>query len=110
MTVYFIQAGENGPVKIGFTAGNAQRRMHDLQIGNPVKLCLLYVYDNQDKTLESELRSMFRHIKIRGEWFHPTRELMEYVETLQCSIPNIDSKRESPNLKEHPLRTYLDKT
>ena len=45
MTVYFIQSGEGGPVKIGHTNGDVKRRLEALQTGNPAPLKLLLSID-----------------------------------------------------------------
>lgn len=75
--VYFIQAGEGGPIKIGW-AYNPSARMSELQIGNPVDLRIIgAVYG--DGELESELHRKFRRLKLRGEWFRPGRSLMTYI-------------------------------
>ena len=48
MSIYFIQAGENGPIKIGKTNGDAKDRLANLQIGNHEELKLLWVYHGDE--------------------------------------------------------------
>ena len=67
--IYVIQAGgEDGPVKIGLTY-DPEKRLAELQTGNPEILTLLRVLEG-DAAREAEIHSMFSHLKIRGEWFH----------------------------------------
>lgn len=72
MYVYFIQAGENGPVKIG-VANSVERRLDQLQTGNHLKLTILKKIKCLSKInafyVESELHHEFRKYRIRGEWF-----------------------------------------
>jgi len=70
MAVYVIQAGDDGPVKIGYTSGPAEKRLRGLQTGNPYKLRILKVFDG-DERHESELHRRFAGHRIRGEWFDP---------------------------------------
>lgn len=74
---YAIQAGEGGPVKIGVTRDPVQR-LKTLQTGNPETLRGLAAW----RVLPGEERLIhddFASVRIRGEWFHPTPELLEYV-------------------------------
>jgi len=68
--VYFIRAGETGAVKIGYVqAGRSiERRLVDLQVGNPDELHLLAVAEG-GPALERKLHRAFSESRIRGEWF-----------------------------------------
>lgn len=72
--VYFIQQGEDGPVKIGYTT-SIQNRLASLQTGSPYELKLLGFYEG---TIEQEktLHQLFAEERINGEWFDPTPELL----------------------------------
>lgn len=74
MYVYFIQAGENGPVKIG-VANNVNGRLDQLQTGNHLKLTILkkikYLSKSNSYHIEGQLHHKFRKYRIRGEWFKP---------------------------------------
>jgi Meiotically up-regulated gene 113 len=65
--VYFIQAGDHGPVKIGFS-NKPDRRLPQLQTGNHRDLQLRHVIPG-DKDTERELHERFADARIRGEWF-----------------------------------------
>lgn len=65
--VYFIQQGDDGPVKIG-VATDPQERLGALQIGNPDPLYLRQAVPGSFP-LEYELHSRFGEWHVRGEWF-----------------------------------------
>lgn len=67
-TVYFIQMGEAGPTKIGFTNRDAKTRLSQLQHATPFPL---YVRKAVKGTRRAErlFHYYFRPERIRGEWF-----------------------------------------
>jgi len=65
--VYFIQAGEGGPIKIGW-AVDPRARLNELQVGCPEPLRLLMTLAG-DGGLEAQLHRRFARIRPRGEWF-----------------------------------------
>ncbi len=82
--IYFIQAGENGPIKIG-RADNPQERLKQLQTANPYELKMLWVENTLDTLGQSEaeyeleLHQLFKLLKIRGEWFKPGEDILNYI-------------------------------
>lgn len=67
-TVYFVQAGQNGPVKIGVTE-NIRNRMSGLQVSSPIKLELLAtIYAPSE--LEGRLHHALAEHHTSGEWFN----------------------------------------
>lgn len=68
MAVYFIRAGEDGPVKIG-TAIDVAQRIAELQIAHYVELILVRTIPG-NRAHERALHDRFEHLHIRGEWFH----------------------------------------
>lgn len=66
--VYFIQSGEHGPVKIGFTSRDPHARVCKLQTGNPEELLLRHVIPAERAT-EKQLHTRFEPARIRLEWF-----------------------------------------
>jgi hypothetical protein len=79
VTVYFIQAGGAGPIKIGATSKDSPRhRLGDLQTAHYEELRLLGSITTQT-SIEFALHDHFKHLRIRGEWFRPDPELMEFI-------------------------------
>lgn len=77
--IYFIQAGKSGPIKIGHTDNSVRERMAQLQTGCPYELNLLWQFIG-DLNKEAEIHREFEHENIRGEWFRPSLELLDYIE------------------------------
>jgi hypothetical protein len=71
--VYFIQAGDDGPIKIGW-ALDPTARLKELQVGCPEPLRLLMTIAD-DGELESQLHRRFASLRLRGEWFRAEQEL-----------------------------------
>lgn len=72
MNIYFVQAGRNGPIKIG-SAINVQKRLESLQTGNHEELFLVHQF--RTKSPKNALfieKRIHRHLSkklLRGEWF-----------------------------------------
>lgn len=77
-SVYFIQSGSDGPVKIGF-AGDPGARLKTLQTGHPEVLVIRAVLPDRIQADEKDLHERFRHLWIQGEWFRPGPDLMAYI-------------------------------
>lgn len=78
--VYFIQEGNEGPIKIGFS-NKLVDRLASIQTGNPRELRLLgWLKGNQAK--ESEIQDKFANYRIRGEWFEPSPELLDFIKNV----------------------------
>lgn len=77
-SLYFIQKGSDGPIKIGI-AENVDRRMKELQTGNAVRLNLLAKVAQTKDLNEGLLHEKFSHIRMNGEWFEPARELLDFI-------------------------------
>lgn len=75
-TIYFIQAGEQGPIKIGYCSSEegVAGRLVSLQCGNPAKLVVRRIVPG-DRALESELHRRFAQWRLEGEWFAPVVEV-----------------------------------
>ena len=75
--VYFIRAGTSGPIKIG-KAQNVRVRLSTLQTSTAVPLHVLgIVAGGRDR--ERELHEQFAHLRLRGEWFVPEPELLQFI-------------------------------
>src|SRR5687767_5558675 len=73
--VYFLQAGEGGPIKIGWakTDKTLKSRLSSHQCGNPVDLELIATVEG-DRFLEGAFHRVCAasRTRERGEWFHAT--------------------------------------
>jgi hypothetical protein len=76
--VYFLRAGNDGPIKIGFSSTSVERRIHGNQVGCPHKLIFLGVMAG-GADLEQRLHRVFRVCALRGEWFNPHRRLLAFI-------------------------------
>lgn len=77
--VYFAQAGEGGPVKIGFTQSDVARRLAGLQTGCPHPMKLLASVPGGPSD-ERGLHAKLRRHRVSGEWFNPHIEVLALVE------------------------------
>lgn len=83
--VYFVQVGDAGPIKIGFSIDPVSR-FSALQSGHSERLRLL-------KTLpgsigfERELHRRFAEHRTNGEWFSPSVEIMAFLDLPAVSTP-----------------------
>lgn len=80
--VYFIQAGEDGPIKIGLAA-RPEHRLRGLQTAHYEILHLrLALHGNEQD--EARLHRQFRDCRLVGEWFAPTERLLELISRLRA--------------------------
>jgi hypothetical protein len=75
MAVYFIRAGDDGPVKIGY-ANNLCIRLESLRAASPYDLKVIRTFQLGDHLLERRLHQHFKHLRVRHEWFHFTPEML----------------------------------
>ena len=68
--IYAIQAGENGPIKFGYSADSPKDRLISLQTAHYLELRLLHVNEG-DLEEEKQVHKICRQERIRGEWFEP---------------------------------------
>lgn len=69
--VYLIQAGDNGPIRLGTTTDRGLRRhIAALQKGNAEQLAVLDLFDG-DERLERRLHVTFTDQHVRGDWYSP---------------------------------------
>lgn len=79
--VYFVQQGDDGPIKIGF-ARDIAKRLEALQIGNAHELHVRLALRGTQKD-EHAYHSDFDYAHIRGEWFEPCIDLLDFIRNLQ---------------------------
>ena len=85
MPVYFIQAGEDGPVKIG-SAKDVAKRVINLQSGNHKKLRLISVRPG-GLTEEGLIQKQFADDRLTGEWFRPSDRLLREADKFPSPKP-----------------------
>lgn len=77
--IYFVQPIDGGPIKIGTTIRLTERfGQLEKDWGAPLKI--LAVMDGRFST-ENELHRQFNHLRLRGEWFSPSEELLSFIES-----------------------------
>ncbi len=77
--IYFIQQGDDGPIKIG-TAVDPVARLRLLQTGNPERLTLRGKVEAWPGG-EGALHRHFKAARMSGEWFRPGPELVAYADS-----------------------------
>lgn len=77
--IYFIQAENGGPIKIGYTKSNPEARLNSLQCGNSEKL-LIIKYIDGERDDECKLHEAFKDYKLQGEWFEESIDILEYID------------------------------
>jgi hypothetical protein len=75
--IYVIQAGEGGPVKIGRTVNPAER-LKTLQQASAAPLIGVACWRGL-AVEEKQLHTEYTHAHLRGEWFEPEPELLEFA-------------------------------
>lgn len=74
---YAIQAGPDGPIKIGVARKPAER-LKTLQTGNASELRGLAAWRVLPYE-EAAIHKAFADLRLRGEWFKPAPELIDFV-------------------------------
>ena len=79
--VYFIRSEKTHAIKIGFTAGQVEKRLSSLQTAHPYKLQLLATIPG---TLEYEksLHERFASFRLEGEWFQPHPDILAFISVI----------------------------
>jgi hypothetical protein len=80
--IYFIQQGDDGPVKIGYTERSVKQRIYDLQTASPFPLRLVGLITPAKKSWEKQIHLKFYKDKMTGEWFEPSPGLVDYISGL----------------------------
>lgn len=81
-SVYFAQSVGGGPIKVG-AASDVSARLGQLQTGAAAQLRILAVISRAGMACETALHRRFDHLRSHGEWFHPTRELTNFIVDLR---------------------------
>ncbi len=94
--VYFVRCEQGGEIKIGFTKIEVGVRLSSMQSGCPYDLKVVGIIDPANRLLEAYLLMKFSPWTIRGEWFYPCSELIDFI--------NSESREWSPRLAVRPCR------
>lgn len=78
-TIYFVQEGHDGPIKIGATKQSLYHRIAHMQCGNYRRLQVLGVIVDQKRKAEIDWHRRFANVRIHGEWFVPTAKLLQAI-------------------------------
>lgn len=87
--VYFIEAVGVSLVKIGFTDGDPETRLKQLQTGCPHPLRLKGAVRG-DARRERAFHDQFAHLRESGEWFRLTVELEVFIATALLVLPRLE--------------------
>jgi Meiotically up-regulated gene 113 len=90
--VYFVQVGEDGPIKIGHTFRPIEERLRDLRNASPYRLRLLLMLPGQ-RDDEQALHQRFAAARLEGEWFRPVPELLAFIEAQKAENPDAADDR-----------------
>lgn len=106
--IYFIQLGDNGRIRIGYSK-DPTKRLKTLQTGVPDALNLLGVL-NGDKAREEAIHQRFSDLRAHGEWFEPSVELVDFIRqntrTLEVMLPRRSTEVTRPTTHRDHIR-YL---
>lgn len=101
--VYFVQAGPDGPIKIGITT-SLDSRLRALQTGSPRRLTLLHTEPGgRDRELALHRRWDRHRLRGDGEWFAPAPAILDYIAT----APDGARGRLAPSLAAIPWGKLL---
>jgi len=88
-SVYFIQEGTDGPIKIGFTEADVgvRARCTYMQVGNSSPLRVLGEIRGVSKLAERRWHQKFAASHKLGEWFWPSKELLDAIADVVANPP-----------------------
>lgn len=79
--VYFIRCDRDGPFKVGFTNGEPQKRLYELQPGSPWPLYLIGSAAGS-KPNERALHDLFAPHRMQREWFSPVDAVSDTIKKI----------------------------
>jgi hypothetical protein len=88
MPVYFIRAGEAGPVKIGYSR-NAESRHRGIQTSHYDALHVIRIIKDGGRATERWLHERFAALRVRLEWFQFDADMLavEPPEFAEVALP-----------------------
>lgn len=108
--VYFIRCEcAERFIKIGL-ANDPDWRLKEHSIGNPYPLTMLF-YGPGDRSDEQMLHRRFKRYRFRGEWFYPSKPIMDLIDTWKrnprATVQIIDKCGPNHILSEWDKSRYL---
>lgn len=101
--IYFIRQGDDGPIKIGFTAqSDIKSRIASLQTGSSKPLKLLKKIRG-DKEFEKHWHSLFKNYRLTGEWFKPDDYVLSMINLLQDDTASNYDELTKDNISSNPI-------
>lgn len=94
--VYFIQAGDHGPIKIGITS-TVHHRFVNMQVASAVRLFFLGAFRGNGH-VEDDLQYEFGPFRFRGEWYWPHPTLLERIALLTDGVEQPEKMSRVPAL------------
>jgi hypothetical protein len=85
--VYLVQqldGSGSGPMKIG-VARDFRKRMAGLQVASPHELAIRSVILG-NREVEAAMHDKFRHLRMRGEWFTGSREILDEFDRIAAML------------------------
>lgn len=98
-SVYFIQSGEGGPIKIGKSV-SVKSRLTSLMTASGTELRLMGTIAPGGPT-EAEMHRRFACFRLRREWFTPADELLKFIADSTYTEPVV---ADSPAVNDTPPR------
>jgi hypothetical protein len=87
--IYFIQDGDDGPIKIGYS-DDVARRVRDLSTSTHNKLQILLVISGE-REQEDQLHERFGFAHKRGDWFWPVKDLLSFIDGYKLSTAELST-------------------
>lgn len=78
--IYFLQGLETGLIKIGLSTSDVEERIKAIRAMSPDQLRLLRVLPG-GHSMEAFFHQTFKQARQHGEWFKPTPELLEFIDS-----------------------------
>lgn len=84
MSVYFAQRRKGGLIKIGWSRSvSARMRVLKAKLLGSIK---------GERSAEKATHKEFAHLRVRGEWYRPSEELLEHIRTeAQEHVPDAET-------------------
>jgi hypothetical protein len=82
---YFIQSGEEGPIKIG-RASDVYRRLKELQTGSAERLRVIAVINGDH---ERSMHEFCNGSRIGGEWFNPSPTVWRCIDNFAQPVGSV---------------------